>query len=158
MKATVLLTPAGSDDIEPILKIETAVFAQPWGRRAILDEFSVRDAFQLVARPLAPPHIETTVIGYLFARMLTDEMHLMKIAVDPRWRKRGTATALLDAGREAARRRGAAVMVLEVRPSNLAAIGFYRQAGFRTIGKRPNYYPQTGESALVMLKHLKEAS
>jgi ribosomal-protein-alanine N-acetyltransferase len=56
------------------------------------------------------------------------------------------------------KRRGAATALLEVRSANIAAINLYKKTGFQTIGIRPNYYPQTGESALVMSKRLKEES
>jgi len=54
------------------------------------------------------------------------------------------------------KRRGVATVLLEVRPSNFAAIRLYEKTGFQTIGVRPNYYPQTRETALVMSKSLKE--
>ena len=145
-------------DIDGILKIEAASFRQPWGRQAILDELHVQDAIRFVARPQMALPGEAAVIGYLFARMLTDVLHLMKIAVDPQWRNRGTATVMLAAVQAQARRRGAVMAVLEVRPTNTAAIAFYRKAGFQSIGTRPNYYPITGESALVMSKRFKEES
>ena len=94
--------------------------------------------------------------GFILVRFLMDDMHIMKLAVAPRWRKRGVATALLDAAQQEAHHRGSASILLEVRPSNVAAVRFYRKAGFRIIGKRPNYYPQSGEDALVMSKRLKE--
>ena len=70
----------------------------------------------------------------------------------------GIATGLLNAAQAEAVSRASASMLLEVRPSNQAAIRFYQKAGFRTIGIRSNYYPTTGEDALVMSKRLKEES
>ena len=66
--------------------------------------------------------------------------------------------ALLSAAQNEGSRRGAATALLEVRSANIAAISLYKKTGFQTIGIRPNYYPQTGESALVMSKRLKEES
>jgi ribosomal-protein-alanine N-acetyltransferase len=154
----VFLAPARIEDIEGISTIEAASFAQPWQPLAISGELTVADSWHQVARVPAPDGNRTTIVGYILVRFLTDEMHIMKLAVDPRWRKRGTATALLEAAQREAVRRHAALMLLEVRPSNRAAIGFYRKAGFQTIGVRPNYYPKTGEDALVMSKRLKEES
>ena len=97
-------------------------------------------------------------MAYIFVRFLTDEMHIMKIAVAPQWRNRGLGEALLSAVQTEGNRRGAATALLEVRSANIAAINLYKKTGFQTIGIRPNYYPQTGESALVMSKRLKEES
>jgi len=68
------------------------------------------------------------------------------------------ATSLLAAAQDEAKRRGVASTLLEVRASNLGAIQFYQKIGFQTIGIRTNYYPPTGENALVMSKSLKEES
>jgi ribosomal-protein-alanine N-acetyltransferase len=43
-----------------------------------------------------------------------------------------------------------------VRPTNETAIALYQKSGFQLLGRRPAYYPETGEDALVMVKHLKE--
>jgi [ribosomal protein S18]-alanine N-acetyltransferase len=156
LTAIVFLAPACIEDIESISAIEAASFTQPWQPLAIMGELTVADSWHQVARVVAADKKQITVAGYILVRFLTDEMHIMKLAVDPRWRKHGTATALLEAAQQEAVRRQAALMLLEVRPSNRAAIGFYRKAGFQTIGIRPNYYPKTGEDALVMSKRLKE--
>jgi len=152
----VLLTPARIDDAERIFTIETEAFAQPWQRQAIIDELANPDAWHQIARNPTPDGSRLTIAGYILVRFLTDEMHIMKLAVDSRWRQMGIATALLEAAQTEAMRRAAAVMLLEVRPSNRAAIRFYQKAGFRTIGIRSNYYPNTGEDALVMSKRFKE--
>ena len=51
-------------------------------------------------------------------------------------------------------------IILEVRPSNTAAITLYQKLGYEQIGVRKNYYPanlETGsrEDALVMAKSIK---
>ena len=154
----VLLTPARTDDAEGIFIIEAEAFAQPWGRQAIIDELTNPDAWHQVARKPALGGNRLPIVGYILVRFLTDEMHIMKLAVGPRWRQMGIATGLLNAAQAEAVSRASASMLLEVRPSNQAAIRFYQKAGFRTIGIRSNYYPTTGEDALVMSKRLKEES
>ena len=51
-----------------------------------------------------------------------------------------------------ARRHNADVVMLEVRPSNQAALGLYQQCGFNEIGVRRNYYPAENgrEDALLL--------
>ena len=158
MTGTYILTPARIDDVQSILKIEAEAFARPWRRQAIIDELANPDAWHQVARKPTAPDIQMPVVGYILVRFLMDDMHIMKLAVDKGWRKMGLATALLEAAQREADRRSTALILLEVRPSNPAAIRFYQNAGFRTIGIRPNYYPNTREDALVMSKRLKEES
>jgi ribosomal-protein-alanine N-acetyltransferase len=121
-----------------------------------MDELACPEAAQSVAKAFSQSQARAAVIAYIFVRFLTDEMHIMKIAVDSHWRSRGTGSALLRSMLTEGKRRGAATVLLEVRPSNFAAIRLYEKSGFQTIGVRPNYYPQTGETALVMSKSLKE--
>ena len=153
-----MLTPMTTEDIDAVRRIASASFDQPWGRQALLDELAFAGALHIAARIVPAPQEATVLVGFIFARMLWDEMHVMKIAVDPRHRRRGVATALLEAAQAEAGVHEAMNVLLEVRASNSTAIAFYRNAGFATIGIRPNYYPQTGEPALVMSKALKEVS
>jgi len=59
---------------------------------------------------------------------------------------------LLEHFIELARERGAYQMLLEVRPSNKAAVRLYRARGFRETGQRKNYYPgeHGREDALIL--------
>jgi ribosomal-protein-alanine N-acetyltransferase len=94
------------------------------------------------------------LIGYLFVRVVASEMHLLKIAVTPRWRRRGVAAWAMKQCFQKARRKGAQRMILEVRASNRKALGLYAKLGFSRIGIRHQYYSDTGEDALVMAKRL----
>lgn len=74
------------------------------------------------------------------------ESEILNLAVDPSYRRRGLATALM----ESVRRRRAGQLFLEVRESNLAAQDLYRGLGFDVVGTRPRYYDNPVESAIVM--------
>ena len=56
-----------------------------------------------------------------------------------------------------AQQAGAALMTLEVRRSNQAALDLYREFDYRAVGVRPNYYVDEGEDAIVMIKELKRS-
>jgi ribosomal-protein-alanine N-acetyltransferase len=81
------------------------------------------------------------------------DAHITTIAVDPERQRASIGTRLLLALCEAARRRGATALTLEVRVSNEAAQALYRRFGFVPAGARKGYYPDTGEDALVMWAH-----
>jgi ribosomal-protein-alanine N-acetyltransferase len=59
-----------------------------------------------------------------------------------------------------ARAQDAQTMLLEVRPSNRAAISCYNAAGFNEIGSRKGYYPAANgrEDALLFARHITPAT
>lgn len=139
--------------IDGIIAIEKASFQQPWQRISFLNELSCRDALDVV---VLDPH-RGQVLAYACLRLALDEIHLLKIAVAPCWRRRGIATWLMDICFGLARRRDARKVYLEVRRSNVSAIDLYDKIGFQIIGTRPKYYTDTGEDAVIMMKSLEEA-
>ena len=139
-----------AEQLDEVLEIEEASFQRPWNRQAFQAEFDYREAAQYAVISSS----SRRVIGYLFVRFVASEMHLLKIATTPRWRRRGVATWALEQCFENARRRGARQMTLEVRASNRQAIGLYAKLGFSRTGIRHQYYSDTGDDALVMAKKL----
>ena len=81
---------------------------------------------------------------------------LETIVVHPRFRRRGIGARLLLACKDAAHRAGAAVMRLEVRESNKAALDLYLAQGFQKAGRRRSYYSAPIEDALVLQGFLQE--
>jgi ribosomal-protein-alanine N-acetyltransferase len=139
--------------IDGIIAIERSSFQQPWQRISFLGELSCRDALDIVV--LDP--LGGQILAYACLRLTLDEMHLLKIAVASRWRRKGVATWLLDYCFGLAQRRNAQKVYLEVRRSNGPAIDLYSKIGFQIMGTRPKYYTDTGEDALIMMKSLEEA-
>ena len=95
---------------------------------------------------------ETDLLGYVWARFVLDEADIGNVAVAPDSRRRGIGAALLKALFAESERRGAAVLQLEVRESNLAARRLYEKNGFEIVGKRKNYYEKPAEDAILMSK------
>jgi ribosomal-protein-alanine N-acetyltransferase len=90
------------------------------------------------------------VTGFLVLRTVPVEAEILNLAVEPRNRRQGTARALLGAALEASRAAGVKLLFLEVRESNSGAIGFYQLNGFQVSGRRPRYYHDPPEDALVL--------
>jgi len=91
--------------------------------------------------------VDGKVAGFLVTRETgLGEHEILNLAVDPSQRRRGIARALLF--RVLAK--GSGTWYLEVRESNSAAINLYKSAGFKPAGRRPNYYGDSGEAAVVM--------
>jgi [ribosomal protein S18]-alanine N-acetyltransferase len=75
----------------------------------------------------------------------------MNVLVDPPARGRGIARRLVVELLERTAKVGAGEgWTLEVRDANDAAIALYEHCGFEVAGRRPGYYADTGEDALVM--------
>lgn len=91
-----------------------------------------------------------SLIGLACNWAIADEAHITLLAVDPAYQRQGLGQALLLALLISAWRRGLEWATLEVRISNLQAIGLYRKFGFQDVGRRRAYYQDTGEDALIL--------
>lgn len=101
--------------------------------------------------------LDRDIIAYAVVANMVDEAHLLNLCVAPAWQGVGYGQRLLRRMTDVARWHAASRMLLEVRPSNRAAIHIYEQHGFEVIGKRPGYYPATNgrEDAVVMALRLR---
>jgi ribosomal-protein-alanine N-acetyltransferase len=142
-------------DLDEILTIDRKAFQRPWHRKSFLDELACETAYSYAVRT-QDTDCRTTIIAYVFLRVLLTEMHILRIAVAAEFQAIGVATWLLQQCFSLAKQKKVCSVYIEVRPTNETAIALYRKSGFQLLGKRPAYYPETGEDALVMVKHLKE--
>ena len=140
-------------DVEQILAIEEVSFKAPWSRTLFLEELACKTAFNYVVKLSGSEKLEP-VIAYICSRIIGCEMSILRIAVSPKWRNLGIASWLLDKCFKMSRDKGVTSVFLEVRESNSAATALYDKQGFISVGKRPAYYPETGEDAVVLMKKL----
>ncbi|MBM4300398.1 MAG: ribosomal-protein-alanine N-acetyltransferase [Deltaproteobacteria bacterium] len=155
MTQGLIIRRAGLADVSAIWAIEKAAFLTPWSRWSFLAELGQRYSHTLVIGPAAPHPRQT--LGYLIFWVVLDEMHILNLAVHPKHRRRGLARRLLAEGLAQARTLGAELAWLEVRTSNLAAQALYKSFGFREVGRRPRYYDDTREDALLLTLDWSEA-
>lgn len=139
-----IATPA---DVDEVHALEMRAFPAPWRRDFFESELRASGRFNLIARRRG------TLIGYLFSMWFFDEMHVNKIAVEERERRKGIAAELMDKCIRFARANRIKSISLEVRKSNSGAQEFYKTLDFTPSYTRPRYYPD-GEAAVVMMKHL----
>jgi ribosomal-protein-alanine N-acetyltransferase len=144
----ILLREGIPTDLHAIAQLERASFADPWPREALLAELQV----DRLRRPLVAEN-DGTVVGFLMAWSVADELHIINIAVHEAWRRRGIGTRLLEAAIDAGRGEGSVMATLEVRAGNLPARAFYQRHGFLETGLRRRYY-QDGEDAVIMTRRL----
>ena len=74
------------------------------------------------------------------------------MAVFPQFRKTGIGKLLLERVFALAKDIGLSFISLEVRESNTPAISLYSKKGFKTEGKRRNFYRDPIEDAIIMTK------
>ena len=132
-------------DLDGILAVDAATFERPPTREAYLWEAANSD----VSRFWIGRH-DDRVIAYCAGWVIFDELHVNNLAVDPGWRRRGVAAALLTFVLADAAAEGALRATLEVRRSNEAARRLYERFGFAFAGVRSAYYREPVEDALVL--------
>jgi ribosomal-protein-alanine N-acetyltransferase len=97
-----------------------------------------------------PPQDVPHLAGYVGMWQMYDETHITTIAIDPPYRGKGFGELLLVTAFADAIARGSAWVSLEVRVSNDSAQALYRKYGMTVYGRRPAYYTDNREDALVM--------
>lgn len=144
----VRLSRFAKEHIGQVAELERKFFSEPWseGSLAILltEDYP---SFVLVTA-------SGEVIGYLSAQRALDELQIINLAVREGYRGQGFGASLLCAAEDFCRTEGIISISLEVRESNLPAIGLYKKQGYRESGLRKNFYRQPTENAVVMIKNL----
>ena len=144
---SLLIRPMTADDLDGVLLLEQTSFSDPWNRA--LYEHELNDNKLSRYRVVVPADSDEVVAqgGWM---LFGDEAHILTITVRPEHRGQGIGRWLLLYLIDEARQAGCVNIVLEVRPSNEAALRLYEKTGFALIGRRKRYYPDK-EDALVLL-------
>lgn len=132
-------------DIPAIMEIERASFSTPWSEISFLSEIYKKNGISRVAL------LEERLIGYVCVNYVLHESHLLNLAVQQDFRRRGVGTILLNESLKELKKKGCVFVYLEVRVSNTAAQGFYERFGFTATSRRKRYYALPDEDALMMM-------
>jgi [ribosomal protein S18]-alanine N-acetyltransferase len=119
-------------------------------------EWSLKSIEQLVQRGEIAWVVEKAgrIEGFLVARAVVDQAEILNLCVDPAKRRAENATELVQTAVIELRRMLVKAIFLEVRQSNSSAISFYEQLGFVANGRRPAYYRNPTEDAVLMKRAL----
>ncbi|MFX4272303.1 ribosomal protein S18-alanine N-acetyltransferase [Propionibacteriaceae bacterium Y1685] len=142
---TMIIRPAREADLDPVLDWEEASFerGERWSRASWAGELAAEDRDVLIA------DLDGVPVGVITVQTVFPSSDLHRVVVGPEWRRRGVARALVRAGVDAVRNRGARKMLLEVRYDNEPAIELYGRYGFEQLTVRKDYYGP-GKDALIM--------
>ncbi len=137
-------------DLDRVIEIEQRLTAAPhWPRSAYLAALDPR-ATPLRIALVAEESGLGAVAGFVVASLLPPQAELESIAVDLELQRSGLARRLLSALAAELRTAGVMELILEVRASNQPALGFYERSGFVKAGRRPRYYIDPVEDAVLM--------
>jgi ribosomal-protein-alanine N-acetyltransferase len=89
-------------------------------------------------------------VGAVVVWLIEDEAHIATLCVHPDYRGRGISREILAVALMESIQQGAHLATLEVRANNLIAQALYRRFRFEILGRRPRYYRDNNEDALIM--------
>ena len=135
-----------SRHVAQVAALEKQCFSDPWSESSVASELSNPLSAWLVAMD------GDVLAGYVGSQSVMGESDMMNIAVDAHYRRQGIAQALVKELVAQLKEKGNHSLTLEVRISNQPAIALYEKLGFEHVGKRPNYYRNPKEDALILRK------
>lgn len=132
--------------VPQVAALEKICFSDPWSENSVAGELSNPLSCWLVC-------VENdTVLGYVGAQTVLGETDMMNLAVIPQARRQGIAESLILNLVEELKKQDSYCLSLEVRASNAPARALYEKLGFAQVGRRPNYYRNPKEDALILRK------
>ncbi len=133
-------------DESALEEVERECFSDAWPGRFFVAEM---EAPRRYCRVLTDSGGQ--LAAYLFCAWQLLDLHVLKIATRPGFRRQGLAQRLMESAEAFVAREGGETITLEVRQSNTGAQALYSTMGYSTVGTRPGYYAD-GEDGLVMTK------
>jgi ribosomal-protein-alanine N-acetyltransferase len=153
MNQEIRIRPMAEADVETVMGLAAALPDAPhWDAKAYAAAVARAQARQGIA--LVVEGLNCRLAGFIVGGLIAPEAEIESIAVHPAMQRRGIAHQLLNAFAAAARELGCSRILLEVRPSNLPARAFYAASGFAETGRRPAYYANPVEDAIMMSRTL----
>lgn len=136
-------------DIDTVMAIELQVYPFPWTAGIFRDCMRVGYNCWIM-------ECDNEIHGYGIMMLGGGDAHVLNLCVKPESRGEGLGRMMLTHMMDSVRRLAIETLLLEVRPSNHAAIQLYHSVGFNEIGVRKNYYPAENgrEDALILALHL----
>ena len=140
-----------ASDLDAVMAIEESIYEHPWTPGNFSDSLSAGYHCWIV-------ECGGDIAGYTVVAVAAEEAHLLNLSIAGPMQRRGLGHELLSFVLKLARDYAARAIVLEVRPSNVAALALYAAAGFAEIGVRKGYYPagEGREDAVVLALSLEE--
>lgn len=143
-----------AQDAEEILQIQTETGLSVWSKSDYLSELEREDSIFKIAQ-----NSNKKIVGFALVRLLIgnsntsnssfDSSEILNIAVRNSFQKQGIGQMIFDEILKSLAKKNIGEIWLEVRKSNLKAIGFYQKNDFEMQFERNNYYGNPAENALI---------
>ena len=153
---SLVIRPMQIQDIDRVHQIDVLSFSLPWPKNSYRFELVDNRASRCLVGEIIQEDESTEIVGMIVTWLIVDEAHIASVAVHPDYRGLGigvklVATAMLNALDE-----GMKIVTLEVRAGNQLAQALYQKLGFVDVGRRPRYYKDNQEDALIMSAKLND--
>lgn len=145
------VSPAVPADAEELSRLEAACFSHPRSKAAVLSEIGQPERYLLLVCK-----VRGELAGYVGLEYVLDEGYITDLAVFPEYRRQGIATELMRELERRGRELKLRFLTLEVRAGNLAALELYRALGYQEAGRRPGFYSDPKEDAVLLTRWLAE--
>ena len=152
-KMNVRIVPMTADHLDQVAELERICFSTPWSRNMLAEELD-----NLLSAFLVALDDSGRGVGYAGLQVILDEGYITNIAVRPECRRRGVAAKLLQVFLDFGQANRLSFLTLEVRASNYDAIALYGSRGFRSMGRRKNYYEHPREDAIIMTREFTDGT
>lgn len=143
MDNNIVIRDAEKQDIPALVCLEKLCFPEAWSEDMILSAMN-SGTFYIAA------FSGEELAGYAAANIVLDEGQVANIALFPAFRGKGLGKTLTKAMIERCFENGCQTVTLEVRHTNAVAIGLYECLGFKTVGKRKDYYRDPKADGILM--------
>lgn len=136
--------PLGEENVYEVARIESESIDCPWSLDLLKKEIGVDDFIVL--------QIGDKVVGYGSYYVTANEANLNNVAIDKFYRGNGYANLIMQKLIDKAKAANLNAMTLEVSHLNAVAISLYEKFGFKTEGRRKNYYPDNSDALIMWLR------
>ncbi len=148
------IRPMQQNDIDSVYDIEVKSHRAPWSRQILSDCVFV--GYDCRVLELGKKN-QKKIIGYIICRQSLTVCHILNICISTSTQSKGYGTFILKSVLDSLySKKDVESVILEVRPSNLAALALYRKFGFEEDSVKKGYYIEGDhvEDAIVLKKLL----
>ena len=145
------IKPAIAEEIPEILALDRLCFNGIWSEDGYRREIDSDKSSVLTLSIEDNSEFKIIGIGCLWS--ILEEAHISLLGIHPDHHRQSLGSLLLHTLLKDAVNRQLERATLEVVTSNQVAINLYEKFGFKVAGTRKNYYPKTGEDALILWRN-----
>jgi [ribosomal protein S18]-alanine N-acetyltransferase len=148
MKSLVIQS-AIAEQVDEIVALDKLCFDSIWSKNGYLREMNSPNS-SLLLLWVTEAQLLPKMIGIGCLWSIVEEAHITLLGIHPEYQGQGLGMFLFYHLLQNGIQRGLERATLEVKTTNQPAINLYQKFGFQIVGRRNNYYPKTGEDALIL--------